>query len=270
MSRRLNRRQFVSTTAAAAGAIAAGVSAPAVVRAAGDGSWGDLTGRFVYDGTAPERKKLKVDKDVDCCGKFDIRDESLMVGPDGGLANVYVYVRSRHVKICPELEKSAPKRVTLDNKDCIFQPHCMWIWYDKQEFTIVNSDPIAQSVAFSPFGDRPASIVMKAKTGKAVSDATYTFGRQQNVPVPIACVYHPWESAYILPRGNPCVAITGADGRFTIPKLPVGELEFQAWHERVGYLATGRWKKGRFEMAIEPAGSDLGTITLEPGLFEKK
>ena len=64
--------------AVAAGAILAGWCAPTVLKAASE-PWGDLVGRFIYDGTPPERKKLKADKDVDRCGKFNIRDESLMV-----------------------------------------------------------------------------------------------------------------------------------------------------------------------------------------------
>ncbi|MGO8749952.1 MAG: hypothetical protein ACLQNE_28740 [Thermoguttaceae bacterium] len=264
MTRILDRRQFLVTTAAFAGGTAAGFAAPTLLKAA-DGKWGDLVGRFVYDGPAPQRKKLKVDKDVDCCGKFDIRDESLMASTDGGLANVYVYLRSRKVEICPELFESASKRVTLDNKDCIFKPHCMAIWHSRQEFYIVNSDPIAQNVAFSPLGDTPANIILPV--GK---DATYRFGRAQITPVPIACNYHPWESAYVLPRANPYVAISAADGTFRISKLPVGEFEFQVWQERVGYLDTPQWTKGRFSMTIGSEVNDLGTIRIVPARLEKK
>ncbi|NLY00595.1 MAG: hypothetical protein GXY83_31245 [Rhodopirellula sp.] len=259
MQYRISRRQFV------AGAAAGGFFAPAVLRAAAADKWGDLTGRFVYDGAAPERKKLTVDKDVECCGKFDIRDESLMVADDGGLANVYLYVRDRRVDVCPELAESVEKRVTLDNRDCIFQPHCMTVWTDKQEFFIVNSDPVAQNVAFSPLGDTPANIVLAVD-----ADATWTFRRAQSIPVPIACNYHPWESAYVLPRDNPYVAISAVDGAFTIPKLPVGKkLEFQVWHERVGYLDTPDWPKGRFALEIKPGANDLGVIKLPPKMFEK-
>ena len=148
----------------------------------------------MYDGKPPERKKLKVDKDVACCGKFDIRDESLMVGRDGGLANVFVYLRTRRVAVCPELEKKAAKEVLLDNRDCIFKPHCMKIWLGKQEYHIVNSDPIAQTVAFSPLGDVPANIVLAAAPGENV-EARWKFRRRQTAPVPIHCNYHPWESA---------------------------------------------------------------------------
>jgi hypothetical protein len=265
MPQKLNRRQFVAGSTAAAGGVAAGFLVPAYLKGAESNDWANLTGRLIYDGKAPERKKLVVDKDVDCCGKFDIRDESLMVGPDGGLANVFIYVRSRGVRVCPELADTVPKRVTLDNRDCIFKPHCMTIWVDKQEFYIVNSDPVAQNVAFSPLGDVPANIVLPVG-----GDATWRFRRKQNVPVPIACNYHPWESAYILPREDPYMTVTAADGSFRIPKLPVGELEFQAWQERTGYLDTPQWPKGRFTLTIQPGTNDLGTIKLSPSLFKQK
>jgi hypothetical protein len=265
MAGRISRRRFLARARAAAGAAAAwSFCAPAMLRAADD-LWGDLVGRFVYDGKAPERKRLKVDKDVQCCGKFDIRDESLMVGAGGGLANVFVYLRGRNVAVCPELEKNVPNRVTLDNRDCIFQPHCMTIWYAKQEFYMVNSDPVAQNIAFSPPGDVPANIVLAV--GK---DATYKFSRAQILPVPIACNYHPWESGYILPRGNPYMAISDKDGAFRIAKLPLGKLEFQAWQERVGCLETPAWPKGRFSLDIKPGNNDLGTINLAPARLETK
>lgn len=264
----LNRRQFVTRTATAAGAVAVGIHAATSARAAASAKWGDLMGRLVYDGQVPERGKLKVDKDVECCGKFDIRDESLMVGPEGGLANVFIYVRSRKVDICPELEAAVEKEVVLDNRDCIFMPHCMKIWCTRQSFEIVNSDPVAQNVAFNPMGDQAANIVLPPPPDPAAK-ATWTFKRKQRLPVPIACNYHPWESAYILPLDHPYADISGADGTFRIANLPLGELQFQVWHERVGYVDTPQWNKGQFEMTIKPGVNDLGIIRLASAKFEK-
>jgi hypothetical protein len=89
--------------------------------------------------------------------------------------------------------------------------------------------------------------------------------------VPIACNYHPWESAYVLPLDHPYVAISTMDGTFRIPKLPVGQWEFQVWHEKVGYdLDTPICKKGRFRMTIRPGGNDLGTVKLAPTMFVKQ
>jgi len=259
----LSRREFV-IGAAAAGVVATGWPLPAYVRAESQ-QWADLAGRFVFDGRAPVRKKLKVDKDVPCCGKCDIRDESLMVVKNAGLANVFVYVRSKSVDIHPDLEHVAGGRITLDNRDCIFQPHCFTIWYPRQDFYTINSDPVAQNIAFDPPGDVPCNIVLPVK-----GDGTYKFSRKQNVPITIHCNYHPWESGYILPRDNPYAAISGPDGEFHISKLPVGaELEFQAWQERVGYLNTPDWPKGRFKATIKPGINDLGSIKLAAALFDK-
>jgi hypothetical protein len=260
--RNLTRRRFLAR--AAAGALVAGFPTPAIVRA-DQARWGDLTGRFVYDGDPPERKKLKVDKELQCCGKFDIRDESLMVGSDHGLANVYVYLRNAKAPICPDLEAAAAKQVVLDNRDCIFRPHCMKIWCARQEYFIVNSDPVAQNVAFTPLGDLPANIVLPVG-----GSATYKFNRSQSSPVPIACNYHPWERAYILPRANPYVAISTAHGTFRLSKLPVGQWQFQTWHERTEGFNEPQWPKGRFTFTVQPGSNELGTIKITPALLAKQ
>jgi hypothetical protein len=252
------RRRFLQTAAA----LAACSLSPGNISAEETG-WGDLVGRFVYDGKPPERKKLVVDKDVDVYGKLDLRDESLIVAEDGGLANVFIYLRTPKIPIHPELEAAAEKRITLDNRDGVFIPHCMTIWIGRQELYVKNSDPVAQNVAFSPLGDAPANIVLAVK-----ADATHKFARKQNAPVHIACNYHPWESGYILPRDNPYMAISQKDGRFIIPKLPVGQWEFQAWHERTENLDRPAWPKGRFKFTIAPGPNDLGTIVLPPKMFE--
>lgn len=261
MALKLNRRRFISTAATGSAAV---LGVPMIIKAAPSDAWGDLVGRFEYDGAAPERKKLTVDKDVDCCGKFDIRDETLMVGEDRGLMNTFVYVRSRGVSVCPALAESVEPRVLLDNKDCIFKPHCMTVWTEKQEYHIVNSDPVPQNVAFSPLGEPPQNIILPVD-----AEATYKFRRSQSVPVPVACNYHPWESAHVLPRDNPYATVSAADGTFRIEKLPVGELDIQVWQERLGYLDIPQWPKGRFTFAVKPGVNDLGTVKLNPSLFEK-
>lgn len=263
---RFSRRLFCRKSFGVAGLLAASLGVPRVGRAASS-PWGVLRGRFVYDGQPPERKKLVVDRDIECCGKYDIRDESLMVGPDGGLANIFVYLRSRPTTIPPELAEECPDRVLLDNRDCIFIPHCLTVWFPRQKLYIVNSDPVAQNVAFSPLGDRPANIILTPPPGPT-AEALWEFRRAQAAPFLVKCNYHPWESAYILVRDNPYMAVSGPDGTFQIDKLPPGSHEFQLWHERVGYLQTPAWSRGRFAVEIKPGATvDLGTIRLSAGLF---
>ncbi len=265
--RRVTRRHFVAATAAVVATHATAIKVPQVIASLSSQEWGDLTGRLVYMGKPPERQKLVVDRDVECCGKYDIRDESLMVGREGGLMNVFIYLRSRPARICSELAERMPEKVVLDNRDCIFIPHCMTVWYPRQKYHIINSDPIAQNVAFSPLGDRAANIIMTPPPDPA-AEAWWEFRRSQTVPVLVKCNYHPWESAYVLPRDNPYMAVTGPDGSFQIEKLPVGKAEFQVWQERIGYLHIERWPKGRFEISIKPGLNDLGTIAISGQLFQ--
>lgn len=254
-----HRRTFLRR---AAGTLAASFFVPAFVRAEPT-RWGALRGRIVYDGKPPEREKIHVDKDLEYTAKLDIRDESLIVGPGGGLANVYVYLRNPKAPICPELEAAASDTVVLDNRDWIFQPHCLKLWCGKQKLSIVNSDPVAQNVAFAPLGDPPANIVLPVN-GKA----SYQFTRRQSRPVSIACNYHPWERAYILPRDNPYVAVSDIDGTFVIDRLPVGAWQFQAWHERTDWFDAPDWPKGRFEATIQPGMNDLGSISIAAAHLE--
>ncbi len=260
-----SRRQFLRKGGLGCG-FAATVAIARIVRGATK-SWGNLKGRFVYDGPPVERKKLVVDRDIECCGKFDIRDESLMVAADGGLANVFVYLRSRVGAIPPEMTAAVADRVLLDNRDCIFIPHCLTVWFPRQKLYIVNSDPVAQNVAFSPLGDRPANIILTPPPGPT-AEALWEFRRSQTAPFLVKCNYHPWESAYILVRDNPYMAISETDGSFHIMMIPPGLHEFQLWHERVGYLNTPQWPRGRFEIDIKPGvTTDLGTIRLSPQIF---
>jgi len=256
----LYRRRFLQ----AAGLGVAAAACPMLGSAAPAGAWGDLVGRLVYDGRAPERKKLEVTKDVECCGKFDLRDESLIVGPQGGLANAYVYLRSDDAPVCPELKSRLPKKVVLDNRDCIFVPHCLAVWAGEQTLEIINSDPVGQNVAFSPLYNPAANIVLPVD-----AKVTYEFEMGERVPVKVLCNYHPWESGYILARENPYLAVTAADGTFRIPSLPAGTWEFQVWHERMGYLDTPAWRRGRFEFDIQPGKNDLGEVKLSPSSFEQ-
>jgi hypothetical protein len=186
-----------------------------------------------------------------------------MLGDDRGLQNVYVYLRSRSAPIHEDLQASAAERVVLDNRDCIFIPHCLKIWCPQQEFYIVNSDPVPQNVAYAPFGDEHANVVIPVG-----GDVTWRFKVPQRVPIPIACNYHPWERAYILPLDHPYAAISAADGTFHVANLPTGQWEFQLWQERVGYLHLPEWPRGRRTLEIQAGTNDLGTITISPTLFE--
>ena len=85
---------------------------------------GGVSGRIVVEGEVPAAEPLPPGKDV-CCQKAGPVDESVVVGPDGGLANVFVSVEPRRGEPQPPSEAPvADEPATLTNHGCAFSPRC--------------------------------------------------------------------------------------------------------------------------------------------------
>jgi hypothetical protein len=235
-----------------------------------DMSWGDLKFRFVYDGKSPERAKVDIAHDKFICGKFDVRDESLIVDKDGGLANVLVWLDAKAAapKVHPDYAKSAEAKITLDSRDCRFAPHVLTL-RTTQTLALLNSDPIAHNARFDAMFNDSFNLLLPA-------DRTidHRLPKPERLPAKINCSIHPWRSAFVLIQDHPYMAVSDSHGQVEMSNLPVGKLSFVVWHERAGYLRTVdqggnrvEWPKGRVEMEILPGKNDLGEIKLSPDLF---
>jgi hypothetical protein len=226
--------------------------------------WGTLKGRFTFAGTPAQPKALVVDKDTEVCsmGGMKLLDRSLLVDPSSkGLANVVVFARkTSRVKTAAEAESSS----LFDQKNCEFISP-VFAARVGQVVDVRNSDPIGHNtnIAGSSFNQ-----LIPAGQGTA-----YKPDAETGMPTMVTCNIHPWMKAYAVFRKDGYVAVSAADGSFTIPDLPAGEtIEFQVWHERSGGPngAVGlekpelKWTpKGRFQVTLEPdAVKDLGTLEI--------
>ena len=230
--------------------------------------WGDLTGRFVLDGSVPPPARLNINKDENVCGKHDLVDEGLLVGPEGGLKNVLIYVITKKVPVNPDYEATATDTLRFDNKNCRFEPHILPLRLTAELWNCTIPDPIGHNSNYTPLGDEGGNPLLSSD-----GSATHQFKKSQNLPVPVTCSIHSWMKGYVLPRDNPYFAVTGEDGSFKIEKLPAGKLEFQIWQESVGGLAARpEWKKGRIKLEIKPGANTLvdgGTVTVNSSVFAK-
>jgi hypothetical protein len=243
-------------TLVSAGPAAAGDSASA---ATGTG-WATIKGRFVFAGTPGEPRPLVADKDTEVCGKgMKLFDRSLAVDPSTkGLANVVVFAR----KTSRVKEPVPTQSLVFDQKNCEFLTP-VFAARVGQPVDVRNSDPIGHNtnIAGTAFNQLiPAS-----------GSTIYKPAAETGMPVMVTCNIHPWMKAYAVFRKDGYVAVTAADGNFTIPDLPAGEpLEFQVWHERStgpsGAVGVERpdlkWTpKGRFQVKLEADEvRDLGTL----------
>ena len=228
--------------------------------------WGTVKGRFKFKGSPPAAVPLNANDPV--CGNPKLTSEELVVGADGGIANVVVFVRSKDVKVHPDVAAAAKKPVEVDNKGLRFEPHVVAV-QTGQELVIVNSDKCGHNSNVTPLKNDPSNNLIPAG-GKS----SLKFSAEETVPVPVACNVHPWMKAYIVVRGNPYTVVSKPDGSFELQNLPAGELELAFWHEKAGFLKTVTIKgkeeklsKGKRQVKVTAAGEDLGDIVVE---MEKK
>jgi hypothetical protein len=203
-----------------------------------------ITGKAVFDGEAPKAKKIKMDADPQCAAMHADAaptSEEVLVGADGALKNVFVYVKSGLSKTY-----DAPKTpVTIDQHGCIYKPRVFGIQV-KQPLVIKNSDDTlhnihAQTTVNEEFNKgQPAG----------AADLKRAFPKPE-VMIKFKCDVHPWMTAYMGVVENPFYGVTGDDGTFSLKGLPAGEYEVEAWHEKLG-TAVQKVKVGEGESkAIE-------------------
>jgi hypothetical protein len=238
--------------------------------------WGTLRGRFTYDGTSPPPGKLNVTKDTEVCGHGGgITDNSLVVGPDKGIANIVVYARAKrvHESAQPLPEDNDARPLLFDQKECMFLTHVMGCQVN-QKIDVKNSDPVGHNTKIDPQKGVPFNQTLAAD-GAPLS---YDFSTEEALPAQVSCSIHPWMRAYILPRADKYFAVTTSDGTFEIPNLPAGEdVELQVWHERGsgpgGALALPekelKWtKKGRFKVRLEADETKELTLKVPPSALK--
>ncbi|TWU23567.1 hypothetical protein [Bythopirellula polymerisocia] len=229
--------------------------------------WGSIKGKFVVDGSVGDPAAINVNKDTEYCGKHDLVDETVVVGDDGGLANVVVYIytkRGQSLDVHPDFEASASEPVVLDNKGCRFEPHVIAV-RTGQPLEVRNDDPGIGHNTNASFVANPGFNEM-VTNGAPI---TKTLQKAEPVPAPVACNVHPWMKAYAVVREDPYMAVSDENGEFEILNVPAGQHEFIFWHEAKGNMKDLKMtggktdRKGRAKLKIASGETlDLGEIKI--------
>ena len=196
---------------------------------AATGGVGTFRGRVVFQGTAPSLADLHgagaAVKDAEICAALTVPDERLIVGPDGGVANVFVYL-SKAPRGFPKSPVPV-EPVYFDQKGCRFLPHAM-IVRAKQTVLVLSGDPIAHNTHTFPKKNTAFNQGIPASDR---SGTPMSYRSSESTPVPVKCDFHAWMSAWHLVLDHPFGAVTNENGDFEIPNIPSGEHRFQVWHE---------------------------------------
>lgn len=238
--------------------------------------WATLSGVFKVVGDRPSAAPLTIDKDQAVCapGGRPVLSQEFVIGPDGGLANVLVFVSQKLPDEEPwthsESRSGKSDEVLFDQKECVFLTRLLALQYT-QPIRIKNSDPVGHNTSLKP-KKNPAY----DQTIPSNAAGLYQPKAEEDQPFPVACAIHPWMKAYMITRRNSYFAVTKPDGSFEIPNLPAGvELEFRVWQERTNFLqevtvngASEKWAKGRFKRTLTAGETTSLEVQIPSSLFQ--
>jgi hypothetical protein len=194
---------------------------------------GRLTGRAVFDGPPPPPETLNLKANPYCVKAAgpDVSSEAVLIDQQGGLQNVFVYVKEG---LDPRYSFDLPPAVVvLDQRGCQFAPRVLGLRAG-QPLVIVNSDHTLHNVHARPSANQPFNI------GQPIAGMRYTrVFTAPEVMIPLTSDINAWMAAFVGVMLHPFFAVTGPDGSFTISDIPSGSYVIEAWHEKFG-TATER------------------------------
>ncbi len=175
---------------------------------------GSITGAI--SATAKKLPAIRVTIDPKVCGN-EMPDESILVDAQGHLANAVVTLTG--VKA-----KGPAAEGLVSNEGCRFAPRVQ-VMRPNASLHTVSKDPMLHT------------------TQAQLADGTTLFNLAIPAPginlarpigkagvVRINCNIHQWMRGWVIVTDD-VAAVTGPDGRFSLPNVPPGTYELQVWHE---------------------------------------
>lgn len=187
---------------------------------------GDVTGKVMFKGKAPEEAKINMNADPVCKKAHAgvVWGQEVVVNKNSTLKNVLVYIKEG---LSAKTYETPKQKLLFDQQGCEYNPHVLGIMVG-QELDIKNSDPTLHNVhslsKLNPQFNRAQPMKNMVMTEKFEKAETFK----------VKCEVHPWMNAYIGVFNHPFFAVTGDDGSFTLKGVPAGEYTIEAWQEKYG------------------------------------
>src|SRR3990167_4915715 len=184
-----------------------------------------VTGKVMFEGTAPEPKPINFGAEKQCAmmhgDKMPV-DESVVVNANKTVKWALVYVKDAKGEY-----KTPETAVEIDQNGCTFSPHAIAAMKG-QKITFKNGDPVLHNVRSNSKINKAFNIAQPIQ-GMTTSKSF----AEEEIGIQIRCDVHFWVSAYVHVLSHPFFAVTGDDGSFVIKDLPAGTYTVEVWHEKL-------------------------------------
>jgi len=214
---------------------------------------GTIEGTITLDGVVPQPKgfNLITFPDPMYCGRISngrgwrlLHD--FVVSPQGGLKDAIVLLEG--IDAGKPFEVSVP---LIEARDCMFQPF-MTIVRNGHAVEVINMDPVMhdiQGYETSPeAGARVlfnTPLIMNHQHHRGDLHAMHTHAPGKSLIGPIylnkgrrtfymQCGFHAYMESWAMAVNNPYYALTDAEGKFMIDRIPPGTYQLVVWHPQTG------------------------------------
>jgi len=187
-----------------------------------------LTGQVRLKRAAPKRRVINMSKDAECVKLHKgeaVYDEELIVADDGGVKDVFVFIR----RGVPKGDYPLPAEpAVLDQKGCMYRPRVQGVRVG-QKLLVANSDSVTHNVRSFPVRNKAFNFGQPPDT----EPRERVFDEPER-EIEVQCDFHSWMHAYIFVMEHPFYSVTSDDGSYSIGGLPPGEYTVGFWHEKLG------------------------------------
>jgi hypothetical protein len=230
---------------------------------------GTISGIVTLKGKAPPPKIIEVKKTPDVCGEEDRTLAEVSKGPNGGLADVVLYITDiKQGKPFVAVRKTGgPEHhhhhssTTFQTEsgiggnklpDLLLEPrHCLFgaftgVVANGSIMRFNNKDSVKHSPhAYALKGRVRKSIFNQDLEGNGTLELPVNLKQGVNI-IRLECGQHNHMQNWYYRVENPYYAFSGTDGKFTIDNVPPGDYEILAWHPKA--------RKGRRHRVTVSAG----------------
>lgn len=227
---KLHARRGGGLRALAAASLLMGVALAGGVPAADRGA---VRGVVRIDGPVPPaRPPVTVVMDPDVCGAT-VPDESLVLGAGGAVRDAVVILRGAPPPATPPAGE-----IVVDNRHCRFVPRVQVV-VRGQTVRVRNSDAVLHNARPVLLAD-PEMTIANLALGVAGQSMELTPRLAARLPptgeatLRLGCDVHPWMRGWLVVVDHPWAAVTDAEGRFALDRVPPGRYTLAVWHETLG------------------------------------